>query len=183
MLRIVRCASPVSISFVFGDRNDGRITRMIGQLERSESRNYRKSRDDRTDSCFSILTDVIRRCGPKCWGSDLKRRTLGGPLGNVHYNSWYIPLFGVRSLLLKKSPIIWPILSRNGNTNLLRKRHVQKEKELWSPWSETTTQQSPSCWTPLFSIVQCTLSPLRRPVMVGLIRRRPTCWPLWAASR
>jgi hypothetical protein len=40
--RLVRCASPFLISFVFSDRNDRRVVRMTRQLERPESQNYRK---------------------------------------------------------------------------------------------------------------------------------------------
>jgi hypothetical protein len=54
--------SPFLISYIFSDRNNMRIARMTGQLERwktrmtgkperAESRNYGKSRNDRIDPC------------------------------------------------------------------------------------------------------------------------------------
>ncbi len=60
----------------------------------------------------------------------------------------------MRVLYFFLSPFIWPILGRNGNIIVTRKRHDQKEKgECRSPGSETITLQSPFCRTPLSFIV------------------------------
>ncbi len=112
--RIVRCASPFLISFVFSDRNGRRIARMKGQLERPKSwndlkagmtgkvsRNYRKSQNDRTDPCSKTLShqammqtefaaciiEHFRFRGFFCVraASPVVGGLFGAPLGNMHY--------------------------------------------------------------------------------------------------